>query len=545
MSFKPPLTLPITSPDAPGSPWPNQIQQPIQTRQTIDASKNWFDTTQDAASVANGIVDYHGASISNFVATQRRDYGAGIVRVHSKFLNLPGLTLQYENQFGQERLTMTAYPENVVLGGPSVETNYDGYIAFVSNGNNIGFTSPGYDEGVTYEFSINQKVFHTYFQPKLVTEIIVFRFGKTALRCQSLADKPDGPGNPNAVTLGLVAAIEASRAKTKAFSTTGATGSAQIPAHHDLPIYSIYNWDDPLQNGGHESQLPKPTVTKVFDFIGQDNPIDSKGMNKLRIKMTPNMKFIPGAWVWYFNMIAEFYSRAEFRNVSVSWTKASKDGSANITVNDAPLYWQMISPNQPHLGMDIDLSPTKIDRTRQTDVTGFTGTGDGGGKGYWRIGDNPCQQELAPQFPWGVALLAASLTRSTWNLTFLLWTILNIGGPVTLSVIIAGLNAGEANFNQVLNKAQTIDAFIADQGTTGSIQTSLSLAEQTLPIAQANWNVILQNAIDNNDFGPNSAYALGKPLYDGIQQFITINFPQVLQQETQLLSDMATYKLPA
>lgn len=411
MAYKPSNQLPVTGPTNPNSPYPNQLQQPIQVRRTIDASKNWLDQNQNADAVGDSIVDYYSATIGNFVNAQRRDYSAGIVEQHSKFLNMPGLTIQYENRQGQERLSLTAYPESFTGGGLVNEFNYDGYFAVMS-------LATGDASVVTYQAFLNGSIIGTWSAPANLLGTVLFRFGPTALRCQSLIDKPQGgPGNPNDAALGPVRPVLPPRPKVKAFANNL---TVKISEHPDLPLYAVYQRDNILNTAGIPSTPPTPPIFKTFVFpdIGK-TPLLKTGFNRFRLK--PQAAFTESQSASLF-LYAEFYNRNSLRNVFQSWSRQASDGQS-LTVNDQPNYWHTGGSLIPVLALDVDLTQ-KIDTTKVTPFPwAFNPSGGDVGnpanppydRGYWRIGDGSGSLTAPPSDPWSFASGAWSQALSLWN----------------------------------------------------------------------------------------------------------------------------------
>jgi hypothetical protein len=546
-------------------PWqvPTQdgVQRPVSVQTSVQLPVDATQTSRSALiQLAQHIVSRSAPQLQHWLNGLRQQISMSGNTYSSRQLRMPGMAVQWSFNSGQERLIIKvnpSLPEAASAGG--YELNFDGYIAFVSNNINVGYAGP--DQGVTYDFSINGKTFYTYFQPRLVNECIVFRFGSTALRCQSLADTDQkGPGNPNQDTLGLTFDILPPRAKTKAF--TAVAGDEEIlttttvPSHADLPLYPIYDWNSDLENN---MTPPKPLFpsplqfTKVVDFTGSANPIVNQGMNKFRVASKPNMLF-NSAWYWTYHMIAEFYSRNVLRPAQIGWTQIAPEGGTLI-VNDKPLYWQMTSQNQPNMGMDIDLTPVFLDTTQPTQFSGFSGDGSGGGKGYWRPGDRPTLEVTAPSFPWGFASEAAETALAFWSNVDTMYE--ETFGPVanpasgnpTSIMYYNQVNSALATFTQNRTTtdatANATDVFDLPngQGALASISSSLALCNTLMAALQWVENVVFTDAQENNDFGPGSPWAALQPLYTGALSFLSVQFPSYRTQCQATLTAMANYSL--
>jgi hypothetical protein len=358
MAYKPRHELPVTSPDGDG-PWPNALQLPIQTRKSIDASQNWFDTTQDPTSVAEGIVSLYVSSISNFVDVQRRDYASGIVPVQRRFLNFPGMNLQYENYHGSERLSLTVFPESVIGGEQLYDINLDGYIVWVHD--EINFPNPvnnGYvsTNNITgpYNIFLNNYLIYEGYTIGQQSQAFVIMFGKTALRCVSIENQYNPLATPN--NGGLVNAVAPGRARIPASTAPDGKG---IPSHQDRPGYFIFNWND-IDNLNPQSVILEgfvglmptyvrwseinngmfpPQVTKGVHFFDPTNsPLNYKGSNSITVMLQPGK---PVQEIQLIDDIfCEFYDRKTLSKASQSWNyTSSQTNGASIIVNNKPLYF--------------------------------------------------------------------------------------------------------------------------------------------------------------------------------------------------------------
>lgn len=359
---------------------------PIQTRATIDATQNWFDTTKTPDDTANAVVDYYSASIGNFVNVQRRNHGAGIVQVSNHFQNFPGLRLQYENNQGMERLSMTVYPESAPqLGGQVIDTNNDGYIVWVHD--QVGFPNPITTHGVAvdqiqspYYVFLNEYLIYKGYGITQQAQAFVIMFGKTALRCHSIEDKQNPLADAN--NGGLVNEVIPARAQIDA---TPAPDKELIPKHKDLPGYFLFNWNDvqnpeslvltgfigtqpayerwqPLNNGPFPPQINKG----VHFFDPKKSPLKSDGQNLLTILYQPGGK--PSAFevTLVDDIFVEFFDRQKTRKVSQSWNYTTNDKTSTILANDTPLYWGCINyapggSTSTNMGFDLTKKAKKAE----------------------------------------------------------------------------------------------------------------------------------------------------------------------------------------
>lgn len=359
MSFEPKHELPITSPNGDG-PWPSNLQLPIQTRGTVDASKGWYDNTRDQAGAANAIVDYYSSSIGHFVQAQRRNYATGNAQVQRRFYSLPGLTMAYENYQGQERLSLTVYPESAPpVGGLLQDINYDGYLTFIlydpKYPNPVPNGSQGYPR--SYDLYLNGYLLYKGFQITQVCQGFVAMFGLTALRCQSLVDKQHMNPFEQQSNGGLVNKVLPPR--------------AQVEGHDDLVSYVLFNFTttmNPVYNPVYLNQLGGVTpievnITHGVQFFDpKKSPLNTKkgnSTNYFGVTLSQGLTQGTEDSIGYF-MFGEFYSRDKARGVSRSWNKTSLPGET-IIANDKPLFWgnthitsyTELTPGENAMGFDL------------------------------------------------------------------------------------------------------------------------------------------------------------------------------------------------
>lgn len=402
------------------------LQAPPILRTEIKASDKWFQANgRTASDVAERIVAARAGQIHQFWQAQQQNYNAGVVKIVSRALSLPQLTIRYDAIQGTQILTLTVYPENPSTPQPlsQIDLNMDGFIAWTMT------TGTG-SASVGYQFQVNGQSIYSYSMPPSQNVTIVFLFGKTALKCQSLIDKsetnPQLPGNPNQP---LFPAVLPSRAPVKAFTNEFGVGIAE---RADLPGYFLYDPSLELFNGGRFISQNAYDIIQTIVVPVQGSPLNDKGLNTFRVKLNPSVAFgVKNGWGGGYDMYAEFYDRFEVRVVDQSWRL--KGG--NITVNDKPLFFRMASGAYPEQAMDIDFGKKTIDTTQRTGInpgTAFTpaqATGqpasltqwsdqtaaNGMSQGYWRPGDPQPAQPTPPNSPWQFAVDAALQAILAWN----------------------------------------------------------------------------------------------------------------------------------
>lgn len=405
----------------------------------VEASQKWFQANGDMVNeVADRIVQRIEGEISQFWLAQQQNYQASELPVMTTHLRLNGqVFLEYQAVHSAQQLTITVYPENESnpQSQSSVDLNLDGYFAWMMN------YPAGFEQyqpsSIIYNFQLNGQTFYTYSGPFLNFHAIIFTFGKTALKCQSLVDKTkadqNAPGNPNQP---LVSSVLPPRPTVQSFvNNTGTT----ITEHPDLPGYFVYYYDQTLNIEGSNFTEPNPTL--ISTIACDPKLLNNKGLNQFRVLVTPNQPFTGSSinnlyWAYGYVMYAEFYSRSDLRTAEKSWRMSS--GAQDITVNDKPLYWQMYSGAYPVQALDVDFS-VKVDYSKPTpsnnqhaftptiyadafDPAGLTLWANTPCTGLWRPGDAPATQPMPPNGLWAVAYSAASETLAIWNnVLYALW----------------------------------------------------------------------------------------------------------------------------
>lgn len=358
MSTEPSNQLPVTAPGQDG-PWPNQLQLPIQTRKIVDASRAFFDQTQNSDAIADAIVDYYAASVWNFVQVQRRDYAAGINQVHNRYLQLPGLGLRYENMQGMERLTMVAQPESALAGGQLIQDiNYDGYVIFIlydPTFPNIVNGQPGYPK--SFDIYMNGYLIKKGWMITQMCQAFVVMFGRSSLRCHSLIDQFNLSPFRNDPAYPLLPFPSPPRSK--------------VDGHDDLPAYTLFKFTDmnnPIytMNDVTQFDLANPLMVNVTDGVQFFDPTKSplntkKGNSTNYFGVTLSYGLTQGTEnVILYMMFAEFFSRTKLRPVTQSWNKIAPAGNV-VIANDKPLYWgnthiqsyTELTPGQNGMGFDL------------------------------------------------------------------------------------------------------------------------------------------------------------------------------------------------
>lgn len=367
-------------------------------RVIIQASDKWFATVGDGAQrIAEEIIARNGGTIRQFYLAQLQGYRIGVGGVQTTHLRTKEIDLMLQAVQGSAILTVTVKPENVKPkpeGG--AEVNLDGYIAWICLDHDLGEPHPMPE--CSFTFTLNSTTIYNFtFTP--TGGAVIFRFGPTALLCHSLAD------NQNPDIDKLVHQLLPERPKI------------EVPVEHrDIPAYFIY---DPAQAQNGDA-FGEPPVLKDLQFALSDG-LDPEGPNQFRVNLQPTQPF-RSTWTQRFHIFAEFYARAVVDKVKQSWKFSHS--SADIVVNDKPLYWSMDTGPFPVQAMDFDLTPGMPDTTAVTPVNAgsafphpSSSTESWAGtprffwrdqsKGYFRIGD-PASGQLQPPFGlWKLALDAA------------------------------------------------------------------------------------------------------------------------------------------
>jgi hypothetical protein len=102
---------------------PNHISGPPMVRRLIETAPGW--TPGDGVTqseYADRIVSTRSAEITQFMLGQRQNYLAGSAPVYRGHLDLPQLRVMYDAAFGQEIITLTVVPANVINKGRELAT---------------------------------------------------------------------------------------------------------------------------------------------------------------------------------------------------------------------------------------------------------------------------------------------------------------------------------------------------------------------------------------------------------------------------------------
>lgn len=321
--------------------YPNEMQLPIVVDRTISASQVFYDFTAStpglAEAVAGSIEQAYSGAINHFVDTNRRSVGAGNADVHGKNLDLPGLSLRYDNQFGRELLRVTVAPEAVnVPGGLQLDINNDGYVAFTlydPRYPNVVNNKPGFPK--SYDIYMNGYLIKRNFMVVGPCQTFVVMFGMTALRCQSLIDKNHLNPFENEVPPGLAPIVLPPRPK--------------VNGDDDLFAYTLFDFTDqknPVYDTTVESLMGgtstvKTNITGALQFAEPTkSPLKTKkdeinhfGVTLSTAAGTQGTEDQIGYFIY-----AEFYARTTLRPVKQSWNKTTAQGGV-IVANDKPLFW--------------------------------------------------------------------------------------------------------------------------------------------------------------------------------------------------------------
>lgn len=411
--FKPNLQLPTQEgPEA----YPQQTVQPPFMQYVINASQQYLDATADLNIIANGILEQNGALIQQYVTAKRQQYSQGAARYMRQQTTGDHLTVDYVNNYGQESIKITVYPD-VSPGGGSIpqDLNYDGYLVWVQdwvpndpanpaikydlivNGYAVapGITPPAADYA-SFTQQNGQVINGVQVTFNQCVSMVLVLFGTRALASHSLNDALSKfatsqlqlSNPPTAAQLANAAAVGPQGGLLNKIVPALAQVSANgpVPAHDNLPGYFCWSWGDPLNpdswsynsviNAGYGNwpaasyakNFPTPTIIYCIQFKdSQNSPLNAKGQNLAYFRpslagsgATDTTKF-PG-YTYATWLSAEFYNRKITRSVNTSWSYQG-DGSGQILVNDTPQIWMHASdrlatdiPNQDRLKLDFDLS---------------------------------------------------------------------------------------------------------------------------------------------------------------------------------------------
>jgi len=372
------------------------LQLPAQVVRQTSVSPNW-DPTQDIQAAAESVESYYSGMIDQFMGQSRLMHDRSGLDSNRYNHSSPGIDLRYENVFGTEKLYVTVAPENAPSGSQASVLNFDGYI-FILNYFSGGGGTAGQE--FPYDFQINGQSVGNYTFTLGKVEGVAIKIGSTALKCWSIADVDSPKANPNK----KVNQILPPRLKTKAFTNTeywfpfaeGGGVQAQIPAHDDLPLYALYDWNSDentgamnpntafsnfLPNGLTQMALYNIPITYITPDFSNGSPIKNRGLNKFRAKVKKPITYFMGDGDIIIQ--AEFYSRYYLRPVDQTWYSNTPGN-----VNDTPLYFGVRTRFMDNLALDFDLTPREINRTTPTPASAYDNTGTAPYvNGYWRPGD--------------------------------------------------------------------------------------------------------------------------------------------------------------
>ena len=323
------------------------LQAPPILRTEIKASDKWFQANgRTASDVAERIVAARAGQIHQFWQAQQQNYNAGVVKIVSRALSLPQLTIRYDAIQGTQILTLTVYPESSPpkVGEAVIDINLDGYIAFFHHElfypHNRNPDGSLYVSG-PYDLFINGYLVLTDMKIENLDSCWIVMIGDTALQLPSIHDKE----NP----LKLLAGSVPDRGNVK--EVQGTQFGVMIPAHKDLPGYFVFDWGDGLNpdnyamdnNAGpwaHHSTGPTRIVRGIHFADPTKCPLNPTGDNLITIQPSDGGK--PGPFAYDANddyVLAEFFDRQSMRVVQ-STHKYPQAPGRTVTTNDKPLYWE-------------------------------------------------------------------------------------------------------------------------------------------------------------------------------------------------------------
>lgn len=418
---------------------PDGVDRPMRVVQLLDTSKVPFNGGDQSMlnHEADMILSSHENEIFSWINGLRQQNNVNSMGVMRRMLRFKDLEARYDRMQMDETLTLVAMPGPQApqpLGG--AETNLDGYIAFM-------VLDGGDDRSAGFDISLNGTNIWSGTIPGS-NQCIALTFGKTALRCWSLADdKLDdpykGPDNPHIADDEMVFPLIPPRPKIKAFTNAvkPPATSSTIDEHYDLPGYWPYNADCALLYAGRntapvgggetdpnlipDSGPPQPKVTEV---VCDPTVLDSTGKNTIHV--VRQGEIIPEtATGWTIYIVAEFYARDMFDALKQSWRLGS---SVGISANDRPLYWAIETGDYPTSALEIDLSPNVVKLPQQpTDETNpsqalnlstfvLTQWASCTSRGLWRPGDSVPLIPSPPQNPWPYAIAACDEALIAWTI---------------------------------------------------------------------------------------------------------------------------------
>jgi hypothetical protein len=446
--FKPNHNLPAYVGSESEPRFAKTIQSPPGSTVGVQASADWFEAMGDSADkVAQDILHLNSGALHGFFQAQEQYHYNGLNEITNTRLELPQVSAHYQNQFGRTTYWVSVWPENVPGQGVSypgifTDLNYDGYIAWVhvdpnwpdliGNPSGVGATSAS---PRPYNIYVNGYLVYQNYQPTSPSECFVILFGPTALRCESLQDKPKL--NPLASKSNGALAPPVVPGPTKQIKQgTAVDGQTSVPQHDDELGYWIFNWDDPRNDLsyvpdylsiGQEFQawdaaalaiqiapaangtlLPK--IKKGIQFFdARKSPLNYKGQNYAGAFLAPG-KFT-GEVEMLEIMYAEFYDRKKMRAVNQSWRLGPYEGAPCIIVNDSPKQWG----TSTYAGAELDGQSVAFNLAPGVDSPGYDNQ-----LVAWLSG--PSNQDSNPDGAQGAAVVAAlDAYNAAWDSTVGAW----------------------------------------------------------------------------------------------------------------------------
>lgn len=296
------------------------------------------------------------------------------------------LRIEYTWNSGHESALLIVRPSN---GGgqpqpQQIDSNFDGYVAvfFTPNSQGGGANPIAVDVYMNGFLMMKNVVLST-----VTSSGLVFMFGPTALRCQSILDPPVQKPSANPLASGgLAPQVLPGRGDNPAGSDPNGRSVAAWPQEF---VYGLFGGD--AWNAGQNpaqylpnidlfgnvtwdlwTASPNWTIPQVLGGLAftdaRNSPLNWKGMNYLTVRSSPGVEDV-GEVASASSAVAEFYDRAEVRDVTQSWQDVSI--SSNVAANDKPLQWSTTGTSGAFasLGSTIgfDLTPGVNHKASPTD----------------------------------------------------------------------------------------------------------------------------------------------------------------------------------
>lgn len=367
------------------------MQAPATVRLTIDASQGWFSSAgQNADQAGQAIVDVYSASLSHFVQSMRQQYGLGSIQVMRQHMDVPGLSVDYQNVQGHETIQLVARPESfrAAPGQRTADFNLEGYIAWVHPGSASATTI---DNGRAALVVNGYMVLDSVAYSSTQTSVWVVMFGQSALRDQSLAD------SENPFKSGVTEPDHKKPVKLLNPVLPSRNPLSTPTKHLDVPGYFIFDWNDPSNYYTFDGKtdpdgqpISAPVILGGVQFAKVDkaqkeSPLLSLGPNTISLQKIVDI-FPPEESDSFLSglsggpgrgdfVIAEFYDRKTGRTVQQSWNFPAA-GGRQILVNDKPLWWALgdvldTAPCFDHTGLISQLNQMVVDLS-QDQTTGVS-----------------------------------------------------------------------------------------------------------------------------------------------------------------------------